>query len=174
MKKENTIRFLTILGLVIIGVFARLIDHPANVSPIAAIALFSGAMFADKRLAFIVPILAMVASDAIIGFHELALVVYFSFALCVLVGWVMIKKPNVKNVVLASLTGSVVFFIITNFAYWLLYYPITFDGLLACYTAALPFFRNALIGNLIYSGVFFGGFALAAKYVTSLKPLEVK
>ncbi len=174
MKKENTIRLITLLGLVIIGVFARLIDHPANVSPIAAIALFSGAMFADKRLAFTVPIAAMILSDAFIGFHSLALVVYLSFALCVFVGWALIKRNNIKNVVIASLAGSLVFFILTNLAYWLAYYPITIEGLVSCYTAALPFFRNALIGNLVYSAVLFGGFALAEKYVSALKPIQIK
>lgn len=174
MKKENIVRLLTIVGLVIIGVFARLIDHPANVSPIAAIALFSGAMFADKRLAFAVPIAAMMLSDAIIGFHDLALVVYLSFAVCVFIGWLLIKKSSVKNVIMASLAASVAFFILTNFAYWIMYYPNTFEGLIACYSAALPFFRNALIGDLAYSGVIFGGFALAERYVEQLKPIRIK
>jgi hypothetical protein len=174
MKKENTVRLFTMLGLVVLGVFARLIDHPANVSPIAAIALFSGAMFADKRLAFAVPIAAMILSDALIGFHSLALIVYLSFALCVFIGWFFIKKASVKNVVLASLAGSLVFFVLTNFAYWLSFYPITFEGFLSCYTAALPFFRNALIGNLVYSGVLFGGFVLAEKYIEQLRPIKIK
>jgi len=174
MKKENIVRLITIIGLVTIGILARLIDHPANVSPIAAIALFSGAMFSDKRLAFGIPIAAMMLSDAIIGFHELALIVYLSFALCVFIGWFLIKKSSIKNVILASLAASVVFFVFTNFAYWLLYYPNTFEGLVACYTAALPFFRNSLIGDLVYSGVLFGGFAFAERYIEQLKPIRIK
>jgi len=174
MKNENLIRLITIMGLVIIGILARLIDHPANIAPIAAIALFSGAMFSDKRLAFGVPIAAMVLSDAIIGFHSLVLVVYLSFALCVLIGWLMLKKYSVRNVVMASLASSVVFFFTTNFAYWLMYYPNTFEGLLACYNSAIPFFRNSLIGDLVYSGVLFGGFALAEKYIEQLKPIQIK
>jgi hypothetical protein len=174
MKNENLVRFITIIGLVVIGILARLIDHPANVSPIAAIALFSGAMFKDKRLAFGVPIAAMFLSDAIIGFHSLALVVYLSFAVCVLIGWLLLKKSSVRSIIMASLAASVVFFIVTNFAYWLLYYPNTLEGLIACFNAALPFFRNSLIGDLVYSGVLFGGFAIAEKYIEQLRPIRIK
>jgi uncharacterized membrane protein len=139
-----------------------------------AIALFGGAYIADKRFAFIVPLLAMVISDSIIGFHSTFWAVYFSIGIGVFIGFMLNKKVNTPRVIYSSLTSSVIFFIVTNLAVWLVdgMYPLNFSGLIQCYTMALPFFRNSLAGDLVYCGILFGSYALMTRYIPYLKPAE--
>ena len=100
-----------ILTLMIFGAaFVRLIPHPPNFAPIAAMALFGGAYFNKKWAAFIVPIAAMFITDLILGFHETMWAVYLSFALIVVIGMLMIKQKKVSNILFASVTSSVVLF----------------------------------------------------------------
>lgn len=166
-------QLVTAFVLVVFVIVARIAPHPANVAPVAAAALFAGA-YLSKRFAFAVPLVAMFVSDLMLGFYEMPvmLAVYGCFAFSALLGvWVRHGFPSLRgdrratwqshaiaSVVLASLTGSVVFFLVTNFAVWAAsaWYPHTVDGLLMNYTLALPFFRNTLFGDLFFTGVFFG------------------
>jgi len=136
--------------------------HPPNFAPIAAMALFGGAYFNKKSFAFAIPLIALFLTDLIIGIYSYAWIVYLSFTLIVVLGIVMLKKVSVKNVVITSLTASVSFFAITNFGVWALgtLYPKTPAGLMASYIAAIPFFQNALIGDLFFVGVMFGVYEL--------------
>ena len=158
------VRFVTLVGIVVAATAMRLVPHPPNVTPIAAIALFGGAHFASKRAALAVPLLAMCLSDLLLGFgvHRVMPFVYGSFALIVVLGRLIGDRRSTLAVGGAALTGSVLFFVITNFGVWLLsdLYPRTVEGLVACYVAAIPFFRNTLAGDLLYASVLFGGFAL--------------
>jgi hypothetical protein len=140
----------------------RLLPHPPNVSPVAAMALFGGAYFTDKRLAFIVPFLALLLSDLIIGFHNTMIFVYVGFALTVCIGIWLQRNITVANVVISAVTASVLFFVITNLGAWMTWalYPMTMDGLMQAYVAGIPFFQNSLLGNLVFTGVLFGGYAL--------------
>jgi hypothetical protein len=126
-------------------------------------ALFSGT-YLDKKTAFLLPVGAMLISDFFIGFDSLAsrLTVYGSFILITLIGFWLKSHKNFGNMVLASLCASVLFFVITNFGVWVAggLYSKDWTGLLACYSAAVPFFRNTLAGDFFYTGVFFGGFEL--------------
>lgn len=157
MDKINS-RFWVITLLILAAAFVRLIPHPPNFAPIAAMALFSGAYFNKKSFAFAVPLAAMFLTDAIIGFHSSIWIVYLSFALIVLIGMFMLKNVSIKNVVLASVTASISFFIITNFGVWAFgtMYPKNIAGLIECYIAAVPFIQNTLLGDLFYSGIMFG------------------
>lgn len=157
IKKINP-KFLSLTLMVFVAAFIRLLPHPPNFAPIAAMALFGGAYFNKKSFAFAVPLAAMILTDAIIGFHSSMWIVYLSFALIVLLGIVMLKKVSVKNVVLASITASVSFFVITNFGVWALgtMYPKNISGLIECYIAAIPFIQNTLLGDLFFSGIMFG------------------
>lgn len=161
--------------MIFAAAFVRLIPHPPNFSPIAAMALFGGAYFNKKSLAFIIPLTAMFLTDAIIGFYSYAWMVYLSFALIVVLGIVMLKKVNVKNLIIASLTASVSFFAITNFGVWALgtLYPKTSAGLIQSYIAAIPFFQNALIGDLFFVGVMFGIYELVKHKVPALQKVKV-
>ena len=164
-----------VLTLMVFGAaFLRLLPHPPNFAPIAAMALFGGAYFSKKTFAFIIPLAAMFLTDMIIGIYSYAWIVYLSFALIVVLGIFMLKKVSVKKLIFTSLTASVSFFAITNFGVWALgtLYPKTPAGLLASYTAAIPFFQNSLIGDLFFVGVMFGVYELVKHKVPALAKVK--
>ncbi len=153
-----TPKFWIVTLMILAAAFVRLIPHPPNFAPIAAIALFGGAYFSKKWAAFLVPLAAMFITDLILGFHETMWAVYLSFALIVVIGLMMLKEKKVGNIFFASVVSSVSFFIITNFGLWLStnFYPKTGAGLAACYTAAIPFFHQTLLSDLFFVGILFG------------------
>ncbi len=143
------------------AVLLRLLPHPPNVAPIASLALFSGVMISGSA-ALVVPIVALLISDVIIGFHSTIPYVYGSFLLIVGIG-VFLKNDNSPvRLALGSIVGSTLFFIITNFGSWItsITYEKSVNGLLSCYTMGIPFFRNTIVGDLLYTGVFFLTFEL--------------
>jgi hypothetical protein len=153
-----TPNFWVVTLMIFAAAFVRLIPHPPNFAPIAAMALFGGAYFNKKSLAYAVPLIAMFLSDIIIGFHPGMYAVYLSFILIVMIGISLKDKKKFGNLFIASVSASVLFFIITNFALWLTgtLYPKTSVGLAACFTAAIPFFHYTLIGDLFFVGLLFG------------------
>lgn len=155
--------FLVITLMVVAAAFVRLIPHPPNFAPIAAMALFGGAYFSKKWAAFLIPLAAMFVTDLFLGFHATMWAVYLSFALVVVLGMVMIKQKKIGNIFFASVSASVSFFIITNFSVWIStpYYEKTGAGLAACYTAAIPFFHQTLLGDLFFVAILFGLYELA-------------
>lgn len=161
--EKITPRFFVISAIVIVAALIRLIPHPTNFAPIAAIALFGGAYFTKKSAAFVIPLAAMFLTDMILGFHSYMWAIYLAFAVIVVIGFTMIKQKKASNIILASVTASVTFFVISNLAVWLMggIYPMNFIGLIECYTMAIPFFHNTLIGDLFFVGVMFGMFELA-------------
>lgn len=160
MKKINlTPNFYLVVSLIIAGVMMRLIPHWPNFTPIAAIALFGGTFLKRKELAFIIPVTAMLLSDLIIGFHATMVPVYLSFIAIVGLGLVLQKRLTVVNTLVASLTASVVFYLVTNFASWttgMMPYSKDVAGLMQSYIAGLPFFFNGVLGDLFYTSVLFG------------------
>lgn len=173
--EKITPKFWLLTFMVFAAAFIRLIPHPPNFAPIAAMALFGGAYFNRKSFAFAVPLAAMFLTDAIIGFHSEMWLVYLSFALIVLIGMLMLKKVNIKNVIIASLTASISFFIITNFGVWAFgtMYPKHIAGLIECYIAAIPFIQNTLIGDLFFSGIMFGMFEFVKAKLPLLSQAKV-
>ena len=163
MKIKITPRITFIISVILFGAIMRLIPHWPNFTPIAAMALFGGAYFKKKHLALLVPLLAMFVSDLILGLHQWMIAVYISFALVVGIGILLRSRIKVGTVLLASLSSSLLFFILTNFAMWVgsPFYPQNIGGLIECYVAAIPFLNNGLLGDLFYSTIFFGGFYLA-------------
>jgi hypothetical protein len=161
-------RFIILTVLIIVAALTRalplLIPHIWNFTAVGALAVFSGAQFRNKSLAFIMPLAAMAVSDLFIG-NGFSLVVYTGFVAMVICGFLVRKKVNAANVVLSSVAGALVFFLITNFAF--LYsptlYPRNLSGIIASYVAALPFLNNMMVGNLIYSALLFGSFYLISK-----------
>ena len=163
MKSESiTPGFILLSIMILAAAFIRLVPHPPNFAPIAAMALFGGAYFTKRWAAFLVPLAAMFISDLFLGFHSTMWAVYLSFILIVVLGVNMIKQKKIGNIFLASVSASVLFFIITNFGVWITtpYYEKTGTGLAACYTAALPFFHQTLISDLIFVAVMFGIYEL--------------
>lgn len=157
------------LLLVITGVSLRLLPHEPNFAPIGALALFSGVYFSNKKIAFLIPLAAMLVSDFFLGFAQVSVVlsVYLSFGLIYLIGIWLKKHQDFTNTIGASLLASSTFFVITNFVVWLAtpWYTKDAAGLLKCFWLALPFFRNTLLGDLFYAGIFFGSYVLITKYV---------
>ncbi len=173
---------LTLAVLIFIAVLSRLLPHPPNFSPIEAIALFGGAYFAKRQWALLVPLVAMFASDLLLGvlnggiywgyFASAGyLLVYACIALSTLLGFGLRGKVTAGRVLSYSLAGSMLFFVVTNFGVWLSdsMYPKTAAGLLATYVAGVPFFQWTVLGTLVYAAVLFGGFELLRSRVPALR-----
>jgi len=174
-SKTITPKFIIITGMIFIAAFVRLIPHPPNFAPIAAMALFGGAYFTKRWVAFLIPLVAMFITDLILGFHSTMWAVYLSFVLIVGIGMLMIKQKKVSNIFLASVSASVLFFVITNFAVWAfgIYYPKGLSGLAASYTAAIPFFHYTLLGDLFFVTLMFGSFELVKTKYPQLVKVDV-
>ena len=140
---------------------ARFLEHAPNFVPIGALALWSG-VYLPRKYSLFVPLLVMLLSDALIGFYswKVMLSVYLCFAIMGILGWWARREKSAGSIIFASLSGAVIFYIITNFAVWAFssWYPQNLYGLISSYTLALPFFRNSLLGNLFYAPVFFGAY----------------
>jgi len=173
MNKIFTPKILFIASALLIAAFSRLIPHPFNFTPIAGMALFGGALLNDKKLAVAIPLIAMFISDIFLGFHDQMLGVYLSFIMISFIGFWLGNKYSTGKVILASLSSSVLFFLVTNFYCWLIYPMYTKDlvGLLSAYTLAIPFytndvfgsfFLNTIMGDLFYTSALFGAYYLAS------------
>ena len=156
-------KFIFAAGLILAAAFTRLIPHYPNFTAVGAIALFGGTYLPNKKLAFIVPFVAMLLTDLIIGFHPTMWAVYLSFGLIVLIGIQISKNKKVTNILFATISSSLLFFIITNFAQWLSdpFYAKSGAGLAQCFTMAIPFFGYTALGDLFYVGILFGIYELA-------------
>lgn len=172
-------RMRLIIFFIIAAVLLRLLPHIPNFAPITAIALFGGA-YLSKRTALFLPLLIMIVSDYLLLyfsnntfnferlisplalFHKTTFFVYFSFLISSLVGIYFAKRKTFLNIGFASIIASLQFFIITNFGVWAAttMYPKAAQGLLQSYIMAIPFFRATLLGDLFYTGAFFGSFEI--------------
>ncbi|MDC1469927.1 hypothetical protein N8341_01805 [Flavobacteriaceae bacterium] len=149
---------LIIIAFMLIAVLFRLVPHLPNFTPVTAIALFGGLYFSNKTLAYVAPLFIMLLSDLFLGFHSILIVVYAAFLFVSFIG-TQSKNPSVFAILLSSIS----FFVITNFGVWLISYPKSWVGLVECYTLAIPFFRNSLLGDFFYSGVMILGFNFVHK-----------
>src|SRR5262249_25802540 len=152
-----------------------------NFSPVSALFLFGGAKLADRRSAYLVPLAAMLLSDLGIaalmgdvsmGLHAMIPVIYGSYAVMVWLGTKLRESRNPLAIAGAGLAAEVFFFIVTNFANWVVQtgtYPHTFGGLTACYVAAIPFFRNSVVSMALYGSLLFGGYALIERKLGGAK-----
>jgi hypothetical protein len=174
-------RMITLSVLVVLAALTRLAPHPPNVTPIAAMALFGGAYFRDWKIAFSLPLAAMLLSDLVLGFGVYGMasmksqpVVYLCMLLTVGIGRLIQTRRSVPTIASATLASSLMFYFVTNFAVWAFdsLYPKTWDGLMACYIAAIPFFRNSLFGDAFFAIVLFGGFAILERFWVSLREAE--
>lgn len=149
--------------LIILGFLMRLLPHAPNLVPIIAIAVFSGA-YLNKKLVPWVPLAIMVISDLVMGFHDTILYTWGSFIIIGYLGMLLREKRTPMRIFSVTILSSVLFFIITNFGAWLSpLYPITWEGFVACYINAIPFFRNTLAINMVFTLVFFGAYEFAKK-----------
>ena len=164
-----------IVGLIVLALVGRLIPHPEDFTPMLAVALFGGAMLSG-RMAYVIPLVAMFLSDLLMG-HSITWmtpVIYACFALGTGVGQWLGRDRTWAKTGLVALGGSFLFYVVTNFAVWItsdgLYsqiplYPHTLDGLIQCYFMALPFFRNDIAGNVLWTAMLFGLFVLIQLWI---------
>lgn len=185
--KENRLAHWCAVGMAVAAGLIRLVPHPANFTPVAGLGLFGGARL-RSWWAYVLPLVVMAISDvllwAIQGRSEYTLWqyafnpwVYACFVLAVIWGRLLLSKGGAGRTAAVSVLASVQFFVMTNFGVWLKgfsapvpLYSLDLSGLIACYIAALPFFRsdapplgffgNQLVGDLFYTGLLFGAFAL--------------
>lgn len=184
MPRNNESSVLTPRNLVLCAMIAfavgyRLLVHfssgalPWNFTPIEAMALFGGAYFTNKRLAVLVPLLALLLADSVIGFYGWMMpVVYGCVALTAFAGVSLRGHVRVSNVVLAAIASATGFYLVTNFCVWLggTMYAHSFAGLIECYVAGWPFYQyGSLPGTLLWSALLFGGFAWLDRRYTSLQ-----
>lgn len=188
MSKGLQLRFGIITLMIFFAALSRLLPHPVNFTPVGGMALFGAAYFTKKYWAFIVPLAAMFLSDLLINnvmypilypeyYNGFVLMtpgwyyIYGAFAVIGAMGLGMLKKIKWPLVIGSSLMASIIFFLMTNFGVWAsgTMYPMNFAGLMASYTAGLPFFLNTVVGDLFYVSVLFGGF----EWVKAQKPALV-
>ncbi len=162
------------IGLIVLGVLARVLPHPPNFSPMAAIALFAGFIFIKRYMAILVVILTMLFTDYfVLGSlsidyfaSETMLVVYLALLFPIIFKKVLRLKLTGPRVAMTAIMSSSVFFVTTNFAVWAFspMYEKTLSGLALCYAMAVPFFHYTVMGDLIWSGVIFGSYYLVKNY----------
>jgi len=173
ISQKETLLYRTLLALVLIVLAAalRIAPHPWNFTPVGAMALFSGAVLKDRRLAFLFPLVALFVGDVFIGLYKIIPIIYASFLVSVAIGLWLRDRRTIARITLATLLGAIQFFIVTNFAVWqfLKGFPHTASGLAACYIAGIPFFWNTLAGDAFYASLLFGGFALAERLFPLLR-----
>lgn len=164
------------VALILGATLLRLAPLPANFSPIAAVALFAGAMFTRNRaVGIFVGLTSLLISDLFIGFYAAMPFVYGSYVLIALLGRGLLNnkedRPQWSAVGMSSLAASAIFFLVSNFGVWVegVLYPRTLEGLAQCYFAAVPFFWNTLLSDLVFTFGLFGAWALAVKSVPQLR-----
>jgi hypothetical protein len=183
-KNKITLRFSIISMIILLAAMSRLVPHPANFAPIGGMALFGAAYYSKRYWVFIIPIVSMWLADLVLNnvvyaqyfdhfvwFYQGCYWTYGAFILIGLIGFLTLKKTRIQNLILASLLASIVFFLLSNFGVWAStnMYPKNISGLIACYTAGLPFFKNTVMGDLVYTGVLFGAFELAQRRIPALQ-----
>jgi len=181
MKTQNKPMIIIAAALILMAAISRLLPHPPNFAPIASLAIFGGSVIGNKKYALILPLGALLLSDILLelftdvkGFYDISQTFVYGAVILITFLSTRIKKVNTKNILFACLWSGAIFFLLSNFGVWLngLYYPKTFSGLMECYGAAIPFYKNELFGsfalnlfisNIFYTGVLFGAYALLKK-----------
>ena len=174
-EQMNRPKVMVLLGFMLVAGVMRALHLPFNIAPIGAMALFGGAYFIDRRLAYLLPLVAMLFSDFVLqvlfmaglrdfpGFHGQMLGVYVGFLGSVFIGSFLQNRVGVLSVIGASLAASTLFFVTSNLSVWLgepQMYTHDLKGLTECFVAALPFFRNSILGDVVFSAILFGTFEL--------------
>lgn len=170
-RQDQILRLVIIVCFILFAAVVRILPHPWNLTPIGAMALFSGAKLGRTWKAFLLPLFALFLGDVFIGFYRIMPFVYLSFCLSVIIGIFVSNRQSLGPISLATLLGATQFFLITNWAMWAFgtTYPKSLQGLLACYVAGIAFFGNTLAGDALYAFLFFGGFALIERAVPAFR-----
>ena len=156
-----------VLLLVVAVALARLLPHPANIAPVGALALFSGA-YLTRRWFYMVPVAALLVSDWMLGFYHAGVMaaVYGGFLAAACIGRGMLRgRDQGARIVGAVGVGALAFWFISNFGVWLAHHPKTAAGFLRCYVDAVPFLGRSLLGDGLYAALLFGAYKLTRRIV---------
>ena len=190
MKIDRSILGSFILLVVIASLYRVMPGRPMGFAPQIAMALFSGSIVSNKKYSFLLPLLSMLVSDiiyevlfqfklsTIAGFYSGQVTNYLLFAAVTVIGF-RIKKENLLHIAAGSIVGATFYFLISNLTLWIggglalnnLPYAKSWNGLMECYAAALPFYKVSLYATLFFSGLLFGGYFLLNKYTVSRKAI---
>ena len=160
-----------IVMMISIGVISRFMPHWHNFTAVGAMGIF-GAAYLDKKIwGYLSVLIILFSSDLLLNnlvyghyfdhfvlFNQNSIWVYSGFLVMVLLGHILLKKIRISNLLVVSISGSVLFFLLTNFGVWAqgVLYPKTWAGLMLSYASGLPYFLNTLISNVMYCCLFFG------------------
>ena len=184
MKKTIQLRYPILILLIFSCAFSRVIPHMQNFSPLGAMALFGAAYFAKKWQGLLIPLLATWVSDLFINnviyaryypeftwFYSGFYWQYGSYILISVLGFFILRKVTTPRIIAGALSATTLFFLVSNFGCWLAnpIYSQNLPGLLSCYAAGLPFLKGTLLGDLVYSGVLFGSFAMMQSRIPALR-----
>jgi hypothetical protein len=168
-----------LVALVSLCFVMRVVPHAWNVTPVAATALFAGFYFRSRLVAVVAPLGALLIGDLLgPGVYDwrLMLAVYACLTMPILLGRLTRGRMRIVRIVGASLVASIVFYLVTNLAsfFFMPFYDRSITGLIECYVAALPFFRNTVLGDLAWTMTLFGAYAVAPVLWKSLAPVTCK
>jgi hypothetical protein len=165
--KQNRNQVLIAVLLTLVAMSTRLLFnavHFYNFNAVMATALFAGAYLSRNKLVVLIPIVALFVTDLAMGLYDwkLMAIVYGAFVLTIFYGRFYAENSTLLSFVVTVLGGSLSFFLLTNGAVWMFgdgtFYPKTFAGLIECYSMGLPFYRNTLLGDILFSGALFAGY----------------
>lgn len=167
MNKQNNTLVLSAGLFITAAAFTRLFPHYHNFTAIGAMAVFGGSVIKDKKIAFLLPIGAMLLSDVCLqlftatkGFYGITQYFVYTAFLIITAFATLIKKRSVGNIAFAAIWSAAIFFVVSNFGVWISsnFYPKTLSGLAACYWAAIPFYKNEIFGNFVLNSIFGNAF----------------
>lgn len=165
MKNQNILISIILLTLLIIS---RLIPHLANFTPVFAIGLFSYSLFKKQYLSFIIPLIGMIITDAIIGFYPNVWAVYLSMVIAIVLSNLINTPKKQLTIITRSLSAPTIFFVLSNLSVFFVWYPFNLEGFISCYVNAIPFYGYSVVSTLAYSYVFISLYSLLFKEQFSL------
>jgi hypothetical protein len=176
--------------IILLAAFTRIMPHPPNFSPMAAIGLFGAAHFAKKWQAFFIPLIGIWISDLVINnyvysssssnivwFYSGFYWQYISYILIIFAGLFIFNRGiSLTKTVGGVISSSGIFFLVSNFGVWAggTMYPKNFGGLITCYAAGIPFIHNTIISDVLFTTVLFGAYYLLQVEYSSLKIKQLK
>ena len=156
------------LGLIVLGAASRLLHLPPNIAAVTGVTLLAGFALRNIWLALLVPIGAMALADIVLGWYPGVLATYAGMAAGIFIARGLLPKLTVLRLVATTFFASLAFFVLSNFGTWLEgWYGYTWEGLVACYIAAIPFWQNSLIADFTSTALAFGLFLLAQRFLLS-------
>ena len=176
--------------IILLAAFTRIMPHPPNFSPMAAIGLFGAAHFAKKWQAFFIPLIGIWVSDLVINnyvysssssnfvwFYSGFYWQYISYILIIFTGLFIFNRGiSLTKTAGGMISSSGIFFLVSNFGVWAggTMYPKNFGGLITCYAAGVPFIHNTIISDVLFTTVLFGTYYLLQVEYSSLKIKPLK